>query len=66
MDYWILDPGYNFGRQINRLFATNDKGEAIEAARDFGPGTVVVRIDREGNCQRIFTAPHQKDLALIE
>jgi hypothetical protein len=58
MDYLILDAGYNFGKEdADILFATNDKGEAIEAAKDFGQGTTVVVVDELGNRQRIFTAP---------
>jgi diacylglycerol kinase len=38
------------------MFATNEKEEAIETAKDFGAGTVVVFVDKDGNWQRIFTA----------
>lgn len=38
-DYLVLDPAYNFGRRdADVLLATNDKAEAIEAAKDFGQG----------------------------
>ncbi len=66
MDYLILDTGYNFGKDADVMFATNDKQEAIEVAKDFGQGTVVVFIDKEGNKQRIFTAPYKSDLAIKE
>lgn len=56
MDYLVLDAGYNFGKVADVMFATNDKEEATEAAKDFGQGTVVVFVDKEGNKQRIFTA----------
>jgi hypothetical protein len=67
MDYLVIDAGYNFGKEdADILFATNDKYEAIEAAKDFGQGTVVVFIDEKGNKQRIFTATYESDLAVRE
>ncbi len=67
MDYLILDAGYNFGKEdADILFATNDKQEAIEAAKDFGQGTTVVFVDEKGNKHRIFTAPYEINLALEE
>lgn len=48
------------------MFATNDKNEAIEAAKDFGQGTTVVFVDEKGNKQRIFTASYEINLALEE
>jgi hypothetical protein len=67
MDYQVLDAGYNFGKDdVDVMFASNDKEEAIEAAKDFGQGTVVVFVDEEGNKQRIFTAPYKSDLAVNE
>lgn len=67
MDYQVLGAGYNYGKEdANILFATNDKNEAIEAAEDFGQGTVVIFLDNEGSKQRIFTAPYKSDLAVKE
>ncbi len=67
MDYLVLDCGYNFGNEdADVLFATSDKDEAIEAAKDFGAGTVVVKVDEKGKKQRIFTAPYESDLAVKE
>jgi hypothetical protein len=67
MDYQVLDQGYNLGREnVDVLFATNDKDEAIEAAKDFGQGTVVVFVDKEGNKERIFTASYKSDLPIKE
>ncbi len=67
MDYLVLDTGYNYGKEdADVMFATNDKQEAIEAAKDFGQGTVVVFVDEQGNKQRIFTASYQTDLAMKE
>ena len=67
MDYLVLDCGYNYGKEdADVMFATNDKKEAIEAAKDFGQGTVVVTLDKEGNKQRIFTASYKSELGLDE
>ncbi len=67
MDYQVLGAGYNYGKEdADILFATNDKEEAIEAAKDFGQGTVVIFLDNEGGKQRIFTAPYKSDLAVKE
>ena len=67
MYFKVLDSGYNYGKEdADILFATNDKDEAIEAAKDFGQGTTVVFVDIEGNKQRIFTAPYKSDLAMKE
>jgi hypothetical protein len=65
MDYLVLDTGYNYGRDdADVMFATNELKEAIETARDFGSGTVVVKVDEEGNKKRVFTASYKTDLAL--
>ncbi len=67
MDYQVLGSGYNFGKEdASILFATNDKQEAIETAKDFGKGTVVVFVDEDGGKQRIFTVPYESDLAVKE
>lgn len=66
MDYLVLDTGYNFGKDADVLFATNEKEEAIEAAKDFGQGTVVVKVDKDSSKQRIFTAPYKSDLGIKE
>ncbi len=35
-----MEGRYNYSKDADVLFATNDKEEAIEAAKDFGQGTV--------------------------
>ncbi len=65
MDYLVLDCSYNYNKEnANVMFATNEKEEAIEAAKDFGQGTVVVFVDKKGNKQRIFTASYKTELGL--
>ena len=65
MDYLVLDAGYNYGKvDADVMFATNEREEAIEAAKDFGQGTVVVFVDKKAIKRRIFTAPYKTDLAL--
>jgi hypothetical protein len=59
-----MEGRYNYNQDADVLFATNDKEEAIEAAKDFGQGTVVVFVDKKGNKLRIFTAAYKSDLAL--
>ncbi len=67
MDYLVLDCGYNYGKEgADVMFATNEKEEAIETAKDFGQGTVVVFVDKDGNWQRIFTTSYKSDLAIKE
>ncbi len=54
MKYLVLEGRFNFDeKNANVMFATNDKLEAIEAAKDFGQGMVVVTVDKKGNKQRI-------------
>ncbi len=64
MKYLVMEGRYNFGQETDVMFATNDKEEAIEAAKDFGQGMVVVCLDKKGNKLRIFTAAYKSDLAL--
>jgi hypothetical protein len=67
MDYLVIDARYNFGDEDGDiLFATNDKDEAIEAAKDFGQGTVVVFVIEKGERQRIYTVDYESDLAVKE
>jgi hypothetical protein len=66
MDYLVLDTAYNFKKDADVLFATNDKEEAIQAAKDFGQGTVVVFVNKEGGKQRVFTVPYKTELGLPE
>ena len=67
MDYLVLDAGCNFGKEdASVMFATNDLREAVEAANDFGQGTVVLFVGRDGSKQRVFTAPYNEDLAIEE
>lgn len=50
MEYQVLGAGYNFGKEdADVLYATNDKDEVIEAAKDFGQGTIVILVDEQGN-----------------
>ncbi len=42
-----MEGRYNYNQDADVLFATNDKEEAIETAKDFGQGTVAkVSLDR--------------------
>ncbi len=62
-----MEGRYNFDEnEADVLFATNEKEEAIEAAKDFGQGTVVISVDQAGNKQRVFTAPYQSELGIAE
>ncbi len=47
MKYLVMEGRYNFGQEADVMFATNDKEEAIEAAKDFGQGMVVVCLDKK-------------------
>lgn len=66
MDYLVLDTGYNYGKDdADVMFATNAKKEAIKAAKDFGQGTVVIFVDKDGSIKhRVFTASYKTNLAL--
>jgi hypothetical protein len=66
MDYSVLNTAYNFRKDADVLFASNDKEEAVQAAKDFGQGTVVVFVNEEGNKQRIFTAAYKTDSGIKE
>lgn len=48
MDYQVMECRYNYKPDdADLLFATNDRQEAAEAARKFGSGTVVVKVDEK-------------------
>ena len=65
MVYQVMECRYNYSPdETDILFATNDRQEAIEAAKEFGPGTVVLQVDELGNKARIFTAPYRSDLGI--
>ncbi|MBA2621865.1 MAG: hypothetical protein H0U87_11755 [Acidobacteria bacterium] len=49
MEYLVVSARFNDDKDADAVFASNDKGEAIEAAKDGGSGTVVVRVDKTGN-----------------
>lgn len=67
MKYLVMEGRYNYDQpNADAMFATNDKQEAIEAARDFGEGTVVVSVDETGEKERIFTARYKSDLGIKE
>lgn len=67
MDYPIIECRYSYSTDdADTLFATNQRQEAIEAAKEFGAGTVVVRVDETGNKERTFTAPYETDLGICE
>ena len=55
---------YNLGSDADVLFAINPQDEAIKATKDFGEETVVVRVNRVGDKERIFTASYQIDLGI--
>lgn len=62
-----MEGRYNFDEEsADVMFATSDKAEAIQTAKDFGQGMVVVYIDEKGNKQRIFTAAYNSELAIKE
>ncbi len=62
-----MEGKYNFDeKEADVLFRTNEKDEAIEAAKDFGQGTVVVALDKKGKRERIFTASYEFDIAVKE
>jgi hypothetical protein len=62
-----MEGKYNFDeKEADCLFRTNDKDEAIEAAKDFGQGTTVVTLDKKGKRERVFTASYESDIALKE
>ena len=67
MDYLVVNANYHLlGMEADVVFATNELSEAKEAARDHGPGTVVVRQKRDMTEKVIFTAPWDCELPLAE
>lgn len=65
--YLVIEGRYNYDENsADVLFGTNDKSEAVQAAKDFGQGTVVTEVDKKGNRRRIFTADYKTDQALKE
>ncbi len=51
-----MDERFNFNLEVQVVFAANDKQEAIIVAKDFGLGTVVVRLDESGLLARFLSA----------
>ena len=43
MKYLVADAGFKHGKDRNLLFATNDRQEAVKAAKDSGSGVVVIK-----------------------
>lgn len=67
MKYQVMEGRYNFDENsADVMFATNGKQEAIEAAKDFGQGAVVVSVDEKGSKQRIFSASYNTELGVKE
>ena len=65
--YLVMEDRYNFDEEsADVIFATSDKQETIEAAKDFGQGMVVVSVDKKDSKERIFTAAYNSDLAIKE
>jgi hypothetical protein len=67
MKYLVMEGRYNYDpSNADAIFATNDKQEAIQAAKDFGEGMVVVSVNEKGSKERIFTARYKSDLGMKE
>ena len=65
--YLVMEGRYNYDAEsTDVLFATNEKAEAVAAAKDFGQGVTVVSISEKGVKQRIFTSDYKTDLAVKE
>jgi hypothetical protein len=63
--YLVMEGRYNFDEEsADIMFASNDKTEAFQTAKDFGQGMVVISIDEKGSKQRIFNSPYKSDLAV--
>lgn len=60
-----MEGRYNYDpSNADIMFVTSDKREAIEAAKNFGAGMVVVSVDEKGDTERIFTAGYKSGLAI--
>ncbi len=67
MKYLVMEGRYNYDpSNADAIFATNDKQEAIQAAKDFGVGIVVVSVDEKGEKERVFTARYKSELGIRE
>ncbi len=67
MKYLVMEGRYNYDKNAaDIMFATSDKQEAIQTAKDFGEGMVVVSVNEKGNKERIFTASYKLDLGIKE
>jgi hypothetical protein len=67
MKYLVMEGRYNYdASNADAMFATNDKQEAIKAAKDFGEGMAAVFVDEKGDKERIFTARYKCDLGIKE
>jgi hypothetical protein len=62
-----MEGRYNYDEEsADVIFATNDKLEAVQTARDFGQGMIVVSTNENGDKYRIFTAPYNTELSIKE
>ena len=65
MDYLVVDAGFNYGKDKNILFASNDRDEAITAARESGSGVMVIKRREESeNEEIIFISPYKSEIGL--
>ena len=66
-DYLVIDSGYKHGKDKNVLFATNDRQEAITAAKESGSGVLVIRQNENSkNEQIIFISTYKTKIGLRE
>ena len=58
--YLVMEGRYNYDAEsADVLFATNEKAEAIEAAKDFGQGVTVISMHENGKSQKNLASMYQ-------
>jgi hypothetical protein len=67
MEYLVVDAGYLLGKDKNKIFATNDKSEAIKAAAEAGSGVVVLSYNHKIKSREIiYVVLHKTDAGFSE
>ena len=67
MDYLVIDAGFKQGKDRNVMFATNDKQDAIKAAKDSGSGVTVLKCNERDKSELIiFVSAYKTELGLSE
>jgi hypothetical protein len=64
LPYRIVDMRYHTNGDYQVLFSTNDRWEAITAAKESGGGATVIKVNEDGFETVVFINDYKNDLGL--